>query len=82
VTTFAPVDSLDTSMRLWQFIEQIRYEKSAGAYAPLRLILAGDAAEKELFESCLIEDSVDVNKEFPYSEFLCMLHKLIRSKSQ
>lgn len=30
----------------------------------------------------MVEDSVDINKEFPYTDFLCMLHKLIRNKSQ
>ena len=82
MTTFAPTETLEASTRLWQLIEQIRYEKNGGAYAPLRLILAGDAAEKELFETSLVEDSADFNREFPYSDFLCMLHKLIRSKTQ
>ncbi len=68
-------------MTLWSFIEQIRYEKVGGANAPLRLIYAGDQNEKELIENCMVEDSVDVNREFPYTDFLCMLHKLIRNKT-
>ena len=81
VTAFTPLEDSDASTRLWQLIEQIRYEKNGGSQAPLRLVLAGDPSEKEMFETCLIEDSVDINKEFPYSDFLCMLHKLIRSKT-
>jgi len=33
-----------------------------------------------LFEECLVEDTVDVQSEFPYQDFLCMLHKRIRAK--
>jgi hypothetical protein len=51
-------------------------------YQPLRLIYAGDVQEREMIESCLVEDSVDINKEFPYNEFMQMLHKLIRNKTQ
>lgn len=48
----------------------------------MRMVYVGDnVAEKEFQELCLVEDSADVNKEFPYSEFLCMLHKLIRNKT-
>ena len=42
VTTFTPLEDSDPSTRLWQLIEQIRYEKVGGSYAPLRLVMAGD----------------------------------------
>ena len=77
-----PMEGSDISNTLWAFIEHIRYEKIGVSYQPLRLIYAGDTQEREMIESCLIEDSVDINKEFPYSEFFCMLHKLIRNKAQ
>jgi len=43
VTTFTPLEGSEASQLLWQFIEQIRYEKTGVSYAPLRLIYAGDA---------------------------------------
>jgi hypothetical protein len=80
VTTFAPLEGSTHSVLLAAFIEQLRTEKG-GSYSPQRLVYAGDTLqERELIEQCLVEDSTDVQKEFPYSEFLCSLHKLIRSK--
>lgn len=58
----------------------MRAEKTGCAYAPLRLVYAGDANEKEMLDACMVEDSINNDKEFPYSEFLCTLHKLIRNK--
>jgi len=81
ITTLVPSEELPASQTLWAFIEQLRYEKIGVAYQPLRLVYAGESQEKEMIETCLVEDSVDINKEFPYTEFLCMLHKLIRNKS-
>ena len=81
VSTFTPVEDSEPSVMLSQLIEQLRSEKCGGSYAPLRLVYAGDSSEKELIENCLVEDSTDVQKEFPYSEFLCSLHKLIRNKA-
>jgi hypothetical protein len=81
VTQFAPVEGYEASQTLSQFMEQIRYEKCGGTYQPLRLVYAGDSQERELIESCLVEDSLDISKEFPYTDFLCMLHKMIRSKA-
>jgi hypothetical protein len=43
-------------------------------------VYAGDGSEKEMLDSCMVEDSINTNNEFPYSEFLCTLHKLIRNK--
>lgn len=80
VKTFYPVEGASASSTLWQLIEEIRYTKGGLPYAPVRLVLAGDNMEREVLESCLVEDSVDINKEFPYNDFLCMLHKLIRNK--
>jgi len=63
-------------------IDQLRLEKGGGSYAPLRVILAGDREQElEMQEECLIEDSSNNNQEFSYSDFLHMLHKLIRSKN-
>lgn len=81
MTTFAPTEGLEASSLLWNLIEQLRYEKMGVAYQPLRLVLGGDGQEKELIEQCLVEDSADINKEFPYTDFLCMVHKLIRNKT-
>lgn len=61
----------------------MRYEKggTAGAYAPIRIFLDGDKGGlTRLYDECLIEDAVDPNAEFPYQEFLRMLHKRIRTK--
>lgn len=80
ITTFVPVEGSEHSVTLYSFIEQIRAERGGAAYAPLKIIYPGDGSEKEALETCLIEDSAEINKEFPYSDFLCMLHKLIRSK--
>lgn len=80
VTAFVPLES-EVSQRLSSLIEQIRTERG-GSYPPMRMIYVGDnVAEKEFQELCLVEDSADINKEFPYSDFLCMLHKLIRNKT-
>lgn len=81
ITTFTPIEEQEASMKLSQLIEQIRNEKGGCTYQPLRLIYAGSKDEKIIMESCLVEDSADINKDFPYSEFLCMLHKLIRNKT-
>ena len=81
VTAFAPLEDSPASQLLCQFVEAVRCEKTGLTYQPLRLVYAGDAQEREMIESCLIEDSVDINKEFPYSEFMQMLHKLIRNKA-
>ncbi len=79
VTYFQPLETPE-SQALSGLIEQIRAEKT-GSYAPLKLLMAGDASESESLQSFLVEDSTNVNKEFPYSDFLCMLHRLIRHKS-
>ena len=81
ITTFAPIEGSDLSAVLSQLIEQLRSEKSGGSYAPLRLVYAGDSSEKEMFDNCLVEDTINQSNEFPYSEFLCTLHKLIRNKN-
>lgn len=60
VTTFVPVEGSSQAALLSQFIEQLRSEKCGGSYAPLRLVYAGDQNEKELVETCLVEDSVDI----------------------
>jgi len=39
-----------------------------------------DGVMNELFQSCLVEDALDKQNEFPYQDFLCMLHKRIRAK--
>jgi len=58
VTSFAPVEGLDASTTLWNFIEQIRYEKIGVAYAPLRIIYGGEYTnEKEFLENVFVEDS-------------------------
>ena len=80
VVQFAPVEGSDNSQMLWNLIEQLRAEKAGAPYAPLKIIFPGDPQEKEVLESCYIEDSAETNKEFPYSDFLCTLHKLIRNK--
>ena len=81
VTTYTPVEGSEQGALLTAFIEQLRSEKFGGAYSPLRLVYSGAdvATEKEIAETCFVEDSNDINKEFPYSDFLCMLHKLIRN---
>ena len=81
MTSFTVLDGSEISAVLSQLIEQIRTEKSGGSYAPLRLVYAGDSSEKEMFDNCLVEDSINQTNEFPYSEFLCTLHKLIRNKN-
>ncbi len=82
ITTFYPTEELPVSLTLSAFLEQLRSEKIGVGYQPVRLIYQGDSnQEKELVETCLVEDSVDLQKEFPYTEFLCMLHKLIRNKT-
>lgn len=81
VTTYAPLDGSPHAALLSQFMEQLRSEKCGGSYMPLRLVYAGDSSEREMIEACMVEDSLDVQKEFPYSEFLCSLHKLIRNKA-
>ena len=81
ITTFGPIEGYDASNTLSQFIEQLRSEKCGGSYTPLRLVYAGDSSEKEIIETCMVEDSTDINKEFPYSDFLCSLHRLIRNKT-
>ncbi len=81
VTTYQPLEASPHAALLTQFMEQLRLEKCGGSYMPLRLVYAGDSSEKELIESCMVEDSLDAQKEFPYSEFLCSLHKLIRNKA-
>ena len=59
VTTFAPLEGSDVSATLSALIEQLRQEKSGCSYAPLRLVYAGDSNEKEMLESCLVEDSLN-----------------------
>lgn len=81
VTTFAPLEGSPASTALSQLIEQLRSEKTGGSYQPLRLVYAGDGNEKEMLDSCMVEDSINNDKEFAYTEFLCLLHKLIRAKS-
>lgn len=81
VTAFAPVEGSNASAILYALIEQLRSEKTGSSYAPLRLVYAGDSSEKEMLDSCLVEDSINQSNEFPYSEFLCTLHKLIRNKN-
>jgi hypothetical protein len=82
VYQFIPVEELEHSVKFSQLVEQLRAEKGGGAYQPLRLVYAGDVLqEREFMEMCLVEDSQDQNKDFLYQDFLCMLHKLIRSKS-
>ena len=44
------MEGSDASQLLASFIEQIRYEKNGGTYAPLRLVYAGDMHEKEMIE--------------------------------
>ena len=80
VTQFTPAEGSEAGNLLFAFIEQLRAEKGGVAYAPLKIIYPQDPLEKEALDSCLVEDSIEINKEFPYSEFLCMLHKLIRNK--
>lgn len=59
VTTFAPLEGSDISATLSALIEQLRQEKSGCSYAPLRLVYAGDSNEREMLESCLVEDSLN-----------------------
>lgn len=82
VTPYAPIES-EASQIIHSLLEQLRYEKggTAGAYAPIRIFLDGDKGGlTRLYDECLIEDAVDPNAEFPYQEFLRMLHKRIRTK--
>jgi len=86
-TPFTAVEDSEPSQIVNTLIEQIRYEKggTAGAYSPIRIFVDGDtkkAFNKILIEECLVEESVDRQREFPYQEFLCFLHKRIRSKIQ
>ena len=81
VSTFAPTESPASGV-LNTLIEQLRYEKAgtAGAYPPVRVFVDGDKKGMEaLFDECLVEDAMDKNSEFPYSDFLSMLHKRIRA---
>lgn len=81
---FIPTDSA-ASQILNNLIEQLRYEKggTAGAYPPVRVFVDGDKKGVEmLFDECLVEDAMDKNTEFPYSDFLSMLHKRIRAALQ
>jgi len=83
VSPFVPDETQEASTILNNFLEQIRYEKggAAGACAPVRVWVEGDPKVKDiLFDECLVEDAVDKNTEFPYQDFLCMLHKRIRAK--
>ena len=82
---YTVVDRSESSQILNSLIEQIRYEKggTAGAFAPVRVFIDGDMkGQEELFNECLVEEAVDKNTEFPYQDFLCMLHKRIRTKIQ
>ena len=81
VSPFTPTESAASGI-LNTLIEQLRYEKAgtAGAYPPVRVFVDGDKKGMEvLFDECLVEDAVDKNSEFPYSDFLSMLHKRIRA---
>ena len=81
VSSFTPTESAASGI-LNSLIEHLRYEKAgtAGAYPPVRVFVDGDTKGMEvLFDECLVEDAVDKNSEFPYSDFLSMLHKRIRA---
>lgn len=70
VDTFYPVEDNEINTLLASFLEQIKSEKSAGAYPPVRIMYGADKRERELVNECLVEDSVDKNSDFPYSDFL------------
>ena len=81
VSPYTPIETAASGI-LNTLIEQLRYEKAgtAGAYPPVRVFVDGDKKGMEmLFDECLVEDAVDKNSEFPYSDFLSMLHKRIRA---
>lgn len=42
VTAYAPLEGSSEAALLSQFAEQLRSEKCGGAYAPMRLVFAGD----------------------------------------
>ena len=61
-------------------IEQIKAEKGGAALSPVRVFIDGDQnSTNMLLEECVVEDTIDKNSEFPYQDFLCMLHKRIRA---
>jgi len=80
INAFYPLEYSEPSTRLSGLIEQIKAEKG-GAYQPLQIIYADDPGERDVLAQVFVEDSGDVNKDFPYNDFLCMLHKMIRNKS-
>ena len=80
IETFYPVEGSEPSELLSQMIEQIKAEKSAGPYPQLKIIYGADKRERELMNLCLCEDSVDKAKDFPYSDFIVMLHKSIQNR--
>lgn len=68
VTAFQPIET-EASQILFNLLEQIRYEKggTAGAYSPIRVYIEGDMnILAAVYDSCLVEDAIDKNTEFPY----------------
>ena len=80
------MEDSEASQILFSLIEQIRNEMggTGGAISPDRIFVDGDKAgiNEIIFQECLVEEAVDKQTEFPYQEFLCMLHKRIRAKKE
>ena len=78
MTPFNPIETEACGI-LIQLLEPLKFE-TLGAQQPVRLVLAGDkGALTMLYDATMIEDAIDSNLEFPYQEFLSMLHKRIRN---
>lgn len=61
-----------------QLVDQLRVEKG-GAYQAVKVVLSADYMEKQMKVEILVEDSFSKDREFSYNDFLCHIHKLIRT---
>ena len=68
----------ELAQKVHNIIGQIRKDRAAGTFMELRVVLPGSPEEVKLFE-IMAEDRV--GGEMPHFDFVCHIHKLVRTLS-
>jgi len=77
ISTLETQMDTDAYQRIINITEQLRSEND-GTYQPIQVVLDGSMRQKQLKLYAMIEDTMNKNREFTYSDFMAHLHTLIR----
>lgn len=66
--TLQPIEGLEASAILFNFVEQIKYEKGGQGSVPVRIFIDGDkeGIQNTLYDECMVEDSYTEHQQ-PFS---------------